>query len=70
MGVMATLPGKLNRITLEPGKMGGKPCIRGLRVTVGAVLSMLAGGSSPSDILEHYPYLEDEDIQQCLAYAA
>lgn len=67
---MATLPGKLNRITVELGKMGGKPGIRGLRVTVGAVLSMLAGGSSPSDILEHYPYLQDADIQHCLAHAA
>jgi uncharacterized protein (DUF433 family) len=57
-------------ITLEPGKRGGKPCIRGLRVTVYDVLENLAGGMSHEDILREFPYLTDEDIRACLAYAA
>lgn len=58
------------RITIEPGKRGGKPCIRGLRITVYDVLDQLAAGSSTQDILEDFPELEPEDIQACLAYAA
>jgi uncharacterized protein (DUF433 family) len=50
--------------------MGGKPCIRGLRVTVATVVGQLAAGSSREDILRAYPYLESEDIDQALAYAA
>jgi len=50
--------------------MGGKPCIRGMRVTVGAIVRMLAEGHSTSEILELYPYLEAEDIAQALSYAA
>ena len=50
--------------------MGGKPCIRGLRVTVGMVLGLLAAGHSEDQVLEAYPYLEAEDIRQALAYAA
>jgi len=61
---------KLTRITFDPNVMGGKPCIRGLRVTVGMVLGMLASGHSREHILELYPYLEAEDIDQSLAYAA
>jgi uncharacterized protein (DUF433 family) len=57
-------------ITLEPGKRGGKPCIRGLRVTVYDVLENLASGMSHEDILREFPYLTDEDIRACLAYAA
>jgi uncharacterized protein (DUF433 family) len=50
--------------------MGGKPCIRGLRVTVGAIIGLLASGHSTADILTAYPYLEEEDIREALAYAA
>jgi uncharacterized protein (DUF433 family) len=60
----------LERITLNLEVMGGKPCIRGLRVTVGTVVGLLATGHSAADILKAYPYLEPEDIQQSLAYAA
>ena len=58
------------RITFEPTVMGGKACIRGLRVTVGTVVSLLATGRSAEEIMAAYPYLEREDIDQCLAYAA
>ena len=57
-------------ITIEPGKRGGKPCIRGLRVTVGTIVGLLAAGRSTQEILEAYPYLEPEDIDAVLAYAA
>ena len=60
----------LDRITFDPAVMGGKACIRGLRVTVGAVVGLLAAGHSPAEILKAYPYLEQEDIDQSLAYAA
>ena len=60
----------LDRITIDPAVMGGKACIRGMRVTVGTVVGLLASGRSPADILESYPYLEQEDIEQSLAYAA
>ena len=58
------------RITMDPGVMGGKACIRGLRVTVGTIVGLLAAGRSPGEILKAYPYLEREDIDQSLAYAA
>ncbi len=61
---------ELTRITVDPRVMGGKPCIRGMRVTVGAVVGLLAAGHSTEEILEAYPYLEKDDIQQALAYAA
>jgi uncharacterized protein (DUF433 family) len=57
-------------ITLEPGKRGGKPCVRGLRITVGDVLGWIAAGMSWPKIKDDYPDLTDEDIQACLAYAA
>jgi len=57
-------------ITVEPGKRGGRPCIRGMRITVYDVLSYLAAGMSNQEILEDFPYLTDEDIRACLAYAA
>lgn len=57
-------------ITLEPGKRGGKPCIRGLRITVYDVLEYLAGGMTHADVLREFPYLTEEDIRACLAYAA
>ena len=58
------------RITLEPGKRGGRPCIRGLRITVYDVLSYLAAGMSVEEILADFPQLVEEDIRACLAYAA
>ena len=57
-------------ITIEPGKRGGKPCIRGLRMTVYDVLEYLAGGMSVTQILEDFPDLTPQDVQACLAYAA
>lgn len=57
-------------ITLEPGKRGGKPCIRGLRMTVYDVLEYLASGMSPEQLLADFPDLTAEDIRACLAYAA
>jgi uncharacterized protein (DUF433 family) len=60
----------LPRITLDPAVMGGKACIRGLRVTVSMVVALLAAGRSRDEILKAYPYLEPEDIDQALAYAA
>lgn len=59
-----------DRITLEPGKRGGKPCIRGMRITVHDVLEYLASGMSMEEILDDFPYLEKEDILACLSYAA
>ncbi|MGD9893384.1 MAG: DUF433 domain-containing protein [Dehalococcoidia bacterium] len=61
---------RFERITLDPNVMGGKPCIRGLRVTVGTIVGLLAVGRSRDEILQAYPYLESEDIDQALAYAA
>jgi uncharacterized protein (DUF433 family) len=61
---------QIDRITFDPAVMGGKPCIRGQRVTVAMVLGLLAAGRSRDEILKSYPYLEAEDIDQCLAYAA
>ena len=60
----------LNRITFDPEVMGGKACIRGMRVTVSTVVGLVASGYSSADILKAYPYLEKEDIHQALAYAA
>jgi uncharacterized protein (DUF433 family) len=62
--------GMLDRITIDPRVMGGKPCIRGMRVTVGTVVGLLAQGRTEQEILLAYPYLELEDIRQALAYAA
>ena len=61
---------ELNRITQKPGMMGGKPCIRGMRVTVGMIVGQIAAGHTPEDLLADYPYLEREDISQALRYAA
>ncbi|MEI6351013.1 MAG: DUF433 domain-containing protein [Verrucomicrobiota bacterium] len=58
------------RITHDPNIMGGKPCIRGLRVTVGAIVGLIAKGHSQEEILRLYPYLEIEDIREALSYAA
>lgn len=58
------------RISHDPGVMGGKPCIRGLRITVGMVVGLIASGSSRERILQAYPQLEAADIDEALAYAA
>ena len=60
----------MNRITLDVGKRGGRPCIRGLRITVYDVLSMLSSGMSTAEILEDFPELELQDINAVLAFAA
>lgn len=61
---------QLNRITQEPNMMGGKACIRGMRVTVGIVVGQIGAGHSVDELLADYPYLEREDIMQALRYAA
>ena len=60
----------LKRITVNPTVMGGKPCIRGLRVTVGSLVGLMAAGHSHEEILRAYPYLEADDLKEALAYAA
>ena len=60
----------LTRITRNPEVMGGKPCIRGMRITVGTIVGLMASGHSTNDILKAYPYLEEADIYEALAYAA
>ncbi len=57
-------------ITIEPGKRSGKPCIRGLRITVSDVLEYLASGMTHEEILKDFPFLTEQDIRACLAYAA
>jgi len=59
-----------NHITIEPGKRSGKPCIRGLRITVSDVLEYLAAGMTPAEIVADFPDLTEEDIRACLAFAA
>ena len=59
-----------SRITVEPGKRGGQPCVRGLRITVYDVLGWLASGMSEDEILDDHPDLERDDIRACLAFAA
>ena len=61
---------ELSRITQEPTKMGGKPCIRGMRVTGGMIVGQIGSGRGIDEILEDYPYLEREDVLQALRYAA
>jgi uncharacterized protein (DUF433 family) len=60
----------LTRITHDPNVMGGKPCIRGLRVTVGTIVGLVAAGRSPDEIVGLYPYLTADDVREALAYAA
>jgi uncharacterized protein (DUF433 family) len=64
------MPETLTRITRDPQVMGGKPCIRGLRVTVGTIVGLVAAGRTEAEILDLYPYLEREDLREALAYAA
>jgi len=59
-----------SRITRDPKVMGGKPCIRGLRVTVGTIVGLMASGHSHAEVLRLYPYLAEEDIRDALSYAA
>lgn len=61
---------ELSRITFDPAVMGGKPCIRGMRVTAGTIVGLVASGRSFDEILAAYPYLQREDIHEALAYAA
>jgi uncharacterized protein (DUF433 family) len=60
----------LQRITHDPGVMGGRPCIRGMRVTVGTIVGLLGTGSTTEEILSAYPYLQKEDVQAALRFAA
>jgi uncharacterized protein (DUF433 family) len=60
----------LNRITFNPEVMDGKPCIRGMRVTVGTIVGLVASGKTVDEVLADYPYLEREDILEALSYAA
>jgi uncharacterized protein (DUF433 family) len=60
----------LKRITIDPLVMGGKPCVRGMRVTVGTIVGLIACGKTVEDILREYPYLEREDVMEALSYAA
>ena len=60
----------LNRVTFDPQIMGGKPCIRGMRVTVGMIVGLIATGKTIEDVLTAYPYLEWDDVLEALAYAA
>lgn len=61
---------QFDRITMQADVMGGKPCIRGMRVTVGMIVSQIAAGQAIEDVLKDFPYLEREDIMQALRYAA
>jgi uncharacterized protein (DUF433 family) len=61
---------QLDRITQNPGMMGGKPCVRGMRVTVGMIVGQISAGLSIDEVLREYPYLEREDVVQALRYAA
>jgi uncharacterized protein (DUF433 family) len=60
----------LTRITFDPQVMGGKPCIRGMRVTVGMIVGMIASGQTKESLLRLYPYLEPHDVDEALSYAA
>ena len=70
LSALSNMPPDMSRITNDPDVMGGKPCIRGLRVTVGAILGLLASGQSEAEILAEYPYLEQLDIRAALSCAA
>ncbi len=69
MGSMANLPA-VDRITVETGRCGGKPCIRDMRITVRRVLEILATYDDRAELFREYPYLEEEDLKQALNYAA
>ena len=62
--------GKFNRITFDSNMMGGRACIRGMRITVSLILNLVSNGMTAADIIKEYPYLEEEDVRQSLQYAA
>jgi uncharacterized protein (DUF433 family) len=62
--------GKFDRITFDPNIMGGRACIRGMRITVSLILNLISNGMTAQEIVKEYPYLEEEDIRQSLQYAA
>lgn len=64
------LESRWDRITVDPARLGGKPSIRGLRISVAMIVQMVAAGKAPSEILSEYPYLEADDIRQALEYSA
>jgi len=68
VGERYRLPVAFERITIEPGKMGGQPCIRGMRMPVATVVAMVADGMTPEEILGDFPYLEREDISEALRW--
>jgi len=61
---------EFHRITMNPDVMGGKPCVRGMRVTVGMIVEALAAGRTIAELLQDFPYLEEQDIREALAFAA
>jgi uncharacterized protein (DUF433 family) len=61
---------QFDRITVDPERLGGKPCIRGLRISVGMLVEMVAAGKTTEEIITEYPYLEPEDVREALAYSA
>ena len=61
---------KFHRITFDPNLMGGRACIRGMRITVSLILNLISNGMTAQEIVKEYPYLEEEDIRQSLQYAA
>jgi len=61
---------ELRRITIDPEVMGGKPCIRGMRITVGMIVESVSAGRTVTDLLTDFPYLEEQDIREALAFAA
>jgi uncharacterized protein (DUF433 family) len=61
---------ELRRITVDPDVMGGKPCVRGMRVTVGMIVESIAAGRTVKELLDDFPYLEEQDIREALVYAA
>ena len=65
-----TIVKPFDRITVDPNTMDGKPCIRGMRIQVSLILNLVANGMSSEEIIGAYPYIEPEDISQCLQYAA
>jgi uncharacterized protein (DUF433 family) len=67
---METVMNQFNRITFDSSVMGGRACIRGMRITVSLILNLVANGMNAADIVTEYPYLEEEDVRQALQYAA
>lgn len=70
LNIFANMDELLSRITSEPGKLGGKPCVRGMRIRVVDVLELLASGMTQQQVIDEYPDLEADDIKACLLFAA